>query len=255
MPLIFLPIKHIFHLLCMLLHHDLNLNAHITYWTPPLHDTYTGSSHYMFKMQIQTRQLYLQHMDKFQTVIMQTYKVKCSMTRGYFYTRSSVIQTREVIHSSVMWHCFTDYLVPKILRQHNGPIFNPRRWHHCAVWTSGSSYRMMQHHPERADTSLSLSLTHTHTHTRTHTRTHSLSHSLTHSLSLLQKPKNSRRSENIGIFVILRVFFYSCVDGNSQDPERERRPFSRPLAIPMVRHTHTTCVSTGCKRELLLASA
>lgn len=33
----------------------------------------------------------------------------------------------------------------------------------------------------------------------------------------------------------------SCVDGNSQDPERERRPFSRPLAIPMNRHTHTTC--------------
>ena len=86
--------------------------------------------------------------------------------------------------------------------------------------------------------SLSLSLSHIHTHTHTHTH------------SLLQKPKKSPRSENIGIFVILRVFFYSCVDGNSQDPERERRPFSR-----MSHHTHPTCVSTGCKRELLLASA
>jgi hypothetical protein len=38
--------------------------------------------------------------------------------------------------------------------------------------------------------------------------------------------------------------FYSCVDGNSQDPERERRPFSRSLAIPMIHQTHTTCVST-----------
>jgi len=85
---------------------------------------------------------------------------------------------------------------------------------------------MMQHHPEIAD----------------------------NSLTLLQTPKNSHRSENIGIFVILCVFFYSCVDGNSQDPERERRPFSRTLAIPMIRQTHT-CVSTGCKKELLLASA
>ncbi|XP_069685706.1 uncharacterized protein [Periplaneta americana] len=33
----------------------------------------------------------------------------------------------------------------------------------------------------------------------------------------------------------------SCVDGNSQDPERERRPFSRSLAIPMIHQTHTTC--------------
>jgi len=71
-------------------------------------------------------------------------------------------------------------------------------------------------------------------------------------LALLQKPKNSRRSENIGIFVILRVFCYSSVDGNSQDPERERRPFSRTLAIPMNRQIQTTCVS---KREPLLGSA
>ncbi|XP_023718029.1 probetacellulin-like [Cryptotermes secundus] len=32
----------------------------------------------------------------------------------------------------------------------------------------------------------------------------------------------------------------SCVDGNSQDPERERRPFSRSLAIPIIQQTHTT---------------
>ena len=41
------------------------------------------------------------------------------------------------------------------------------------------------------------------------------------------------------------------MDGNSQDPERERRPFSRTLAIPMIHQTHTTCVSTECMRELI----
>jgi len=162
MPLIFLPIKHIFHLLYMLLHHDLNLNSHITYWTfffP--HYTHTGSSHYMFKKQIRARQLYLQHMDKFQTVIMQTYGVKCSMTRGYFCTTSGFIQAREVTHSAVMWNCFTDYLVPKILRQHNGPIFNPLCCLNIRVLISNvatSSWKSWH--------------THTHTHCYKNVKTH-----------------------------------------------------------------------------------
>jgi hypothetical protein len=130
----------------------------------PPHYTYTGPSHYMFKMQIRTRQLYLQHMDKFQTVIMQTYGVKCSVTRGYFYTRSGFIQARKVTHSSVKWHCFTDYLVPKILRQHNSPIFNP--WRDSTV--------LSQHqgpHTEWCNVILKELITHTHTHTHTHTAT------------------------------------------------------------------------------------
>lgn len=64
------------------------------------------------------------------------------------------------------------------------------------------------------------------------------------------KNLKSHKPENSSIFVMFFMFFCSCVDGNSQDPERERRPFSRTLAIPMIHQTHTTCVSKECMREL-----
>ncbi|XP_021936532.1 pro-epidermal growth factor-like isoform X2 [Zootermopsis nevadensis] len=39
----------------------------------------------------------------------------------------------------------------------------------------------------------------------------------------------------------------SCVDGNSRDPERERRPFSRSLAIPMIHQSETACEPSAPK--------